>query len=1753
MRSLSLLCALALAMTPALATSTHTTQTTKPAAVDAALASAWRTSPSVVWPGKTPGVTWLERVPGGARLRVDGGGKPAPIELDYSGFRWAFGGDWASRLRLWDDEKHSLVPIKNDPKTAKLTATVVGGGYTLSAGASGSAGSFQPTPLNPSATWQTGLSGGDFAWSYPLSVPQLPGRTPSLKLSYSSGGVDGRTASTNNQPSPVGEGFELRTGYIERSYQPCPEDGQSRPDLCWASYNATLVMPGLAGELVRDDASKTWRVQQDEGWRVELLSSTTNGNGDNDGEYWKLTAPDGVQYFFGRNRMPGWVSGSPETNAAYTVPVYGDDPDEPCEPTWCQQAWRWNLDFVVDPHGDTMVYYYDRETNYYARQGVPTGYVRSGQLARIEYGLRADAVYAAAPGRVVLTPGNRCLAEGPTCVSTQPQNWPDVPLDQACGASACSIPVPTFWSTKRLAKITTQVLVNGAYRDMDSYALTHIFPDTGDGTSPALWLFSIIHSGHTSGMVSLPPVTFAGVQRENRLDATGGHPVMNKWRVETITTETGGRIKVTYALKECQRTGLPTPDDNRLKCFPVWWDVTGAGPTLDWFNKYVVTQVSEEDPVGGAPPKLTQYEYLDPGAVLWHHDDAELTPARWQSWGSWRGYARVRVRSGLALTEYLFLRGLHDDLLANGSRRVVRVGGLDDIAAWRGFGRSETVYNGASIVSQTISEPLLISATATRARPSGPLVASLADEVSVRVITTLAAGGTRTAETRYGYDTAGRLTRVSDLTDNTCVTTTYADNVTDWIRDRVSLVQVLAVGCDTTPVLPGDLITEQRNFYDRSDVWGSAPSKGDLTRVDRDSLTVSRIRPDTHGRPLDSFDAMGKLTTTAYTPAVGGPLTRTVVTNPLGHSVSTDFDPGRSVPLAVTDANQGVTATGYDAFGRVAGVWLPGRATSLSANYVFRYQIRADGPTVVTTSVLQGAGSYRTTHQLYDGLGRPLQTQEPSPAGGRIVTDTRYDSRGLVERTIGPRPDPSPPDTALAPAPAAADRETRYSYDGAGRVTTEALYTKGAEKWRTSTSYGGDRITLTPPGGGTVTTKVFDAKDRVVELYQQADLTRMSYTKLGRPATVTDPAGNIWRYIYDSRQRLVRAEAPDTGVRSWTYDNADRVKTSTDGRGRALTHNYDDLGRRTSLYEGTTKLAQWVYDTAANGLGLLGSATRFAGANAYTTAPTGYDLRGRRLGTAVTIPAAETGLAGTYTTGYAYNEADQVTRVVTPAAGGVAAETLVYGYDALGYPATLAGQYPYVADSTRDELGEPAWLAFGDYGRRVYRTFERDPATGRLTRATTYRDHPDTPTLAEVSYGYDPAGNVTSIVDAPDGATVDAQCFQYDYLRRLAQAWTPSGSCATAPSLSGLAGAAKYWHVYTYDRTDNRLTEVQHSATGDVNRGYSYPAGHRLASVSTNGSAALFGYDAAGNLTSAAGRTFTWDVEGRLASTSDSSYVYDADGNRLIRRDGTGVTLYLGDTEVRRASGGTLTATRYYRFEDTVVATRTGTQLRWLFADHHGTNEIAVADQAGLPATVRRSLPFGGPRGSAPANWPGDKGFVGGIMDPTGLTHLGAREYDPATGRFVSVDPIVDHRDPQQVNGYAYGLNNPATFSDPDGLKPKPKKIDQIPKKVKPSTSTKPKSDPVIDEIIANMDYDYELCSWYGITCPPGWEDGAEEMCKWYSCDNMYVDYSGGAEAVEFDDGLRPCAGWDECIDPRPSRYQLPFSFPWNWEGMWWK
>ncbi|MER7752218.1 RHS repeat-associated core domain-containing protein [Kitasatospora sp. NPDC097643] len=188
--------------------------------------------------------------------------------------------------------------------------------------------------------------------------------------------------------------------------------------------------------------------------------------------------------------------------------------------------------------------------------------------------------------------------------------------------------------------------------------------------------------------------------------------------------------------------------------------------------------------------------------------------------------------------------------------------------------------------------------------------------------------------------------------------------------------------------------------------------------------------------------------------------------------------------------------------------------------------------------------------------------------------------------------------------------------------------------------------------------------------------------------------------------------------------------------------------------------------------------------------------------------------------------------------------------------------------------------------------------------------------------------------------------------------------------------------------------------------------------------------------------TLTWDVEGKLATLTQggatTSYLYDADGNQLIRRNPGKVTVNLGGDELSYDTGTkTSTGTRYYNIPGGITLVRQGpTKLTYQFSDHHGTNDLSI-DRTTLTESRRTLDPFGTPRGpgSNTTPWSGDKGFAGGLKDDlTGFTNLGARQYQPTTGRFLSPDPVLAENDPQQWAAYSYSHNNPVNRSDGTGL-----------------------------------------------------------------------------------------------------------------------
>ncbi|MET9962003.1 RHS repeat-associated core domain-containing protein [Streptomyces sp. NPDC006326] len=620
----------------------------------------------------------------------------------------------------------------------------------------------------------------------------------------------------------------------------------------------------------------------------------------------------------------------------------------------------------------------------------------------------------------------------------------------------------------------------------------------------------------------------------------------------------------------------------------------------------------------------------------------------------------------------------------------------------------------------------------------------------------------------------------------------------------------------------------------------------------------------------------------------------------------------------------------------------------------------------------------------------------------------------------------------------------------------------GTETKRATTSYTGDTTTVIPPTGGTATTTVVDALGRTVEVKQYTNAARTTsqstvyaYNRLGQLAQVTDPANAQWTYTYDVRGRQVESKDPDKGVTKTAFDAGDRATDLTDARGTTLHTDYDDLGRPVATRQGTTTLTSMVYDTVAKGQ--LTKSTRFVDGKAFESEVLAYNNLYQPLTTKATIPSTtDTGaLAGTYQWTNTYNIAGQLLTTKQPAMGDLPAETVGSTYKSVSglLNNMAAGSSRLVSAMTYDHYGRSTRQELGALGQRVYRSTEYDEHTGAVTRAYTDRDLAPQ-RIEDTKYTNDPAGNLTSIATAygQDAArTTDTQCVKLDALRRITQAWTNKGeTCATTPSATVLGGEDPYWTTYTYDAVGNRKTETKHKTasgpTADTVRTYTPPTAgkHDLTKVTQTGTDPhdeTFTYDESGNTRtrkSGTGDTqyLEWDVEGHLKSltqgTSSDTFVYDTAGQRLLRKEAKSTTLYLpGGNELHLDKAGVVTGTRYYGD----VAMREGGKLTFTIADHHGTGTVQIAADATQAVVRRKTGIFGEARGSQPTGWAGDKGFVGGTRDAdSGLTHIGAREYDPLTGRFISVDPIMDLKDSQQLHGYTYSNQNPFTYWDPSGL-----------------------------------------------------------------------------------------------------------------------
>jgi hypothetical protein len=111
----------------------------------------------------------------------------------------------------------------------------------------------------------------------------------------------------------------------------------------------------------------------------------------------------------------------------------------------------------------------------------------------------------------------------------------------------------------------------------------------------------------------------------------------------------------------------------------------------------------------------------------------------------------------------------------------------------------------------------------------------------------------------------------------------------------------------------------------------------------------------------------------------------------------------------------------------------------------------------------------------------------------------------------------------------------------------------------------------------------------------------------------------------------------------------------------------------------------------------------------------------------------------------------------------------------------MAGNADFLTSAVIDPFGNHTTTTLGDMPNQVVQTTHDDAATGRITEQFLDKEssgaHVD-----DVVNLVNPAGGITAVKDVQGGGAItDLQCFSYDRLGRLTEAWTRTAGASGRP------------------------------------------------------------------------------------------------------------------------------------------------------------------------------------------------------------------------------------------------------------------------------------------------------------------------------------------------------------------------------------
>ncbi|HEX5927302.1 MAG TPA: RHS repeat-associated core domain-containing protein [Baekduia sp.] len=694
----------------------------------------------------------------------------------------------------------------------------------------------------------------------------------------------------------------------------------------------------------------------------------------------------------------------------------------------------------------------------------------------------------------------------------------------------------------------------------------------------------------------------------------------------------------------------------------------------------------------------------------------------------------------------------------------------------------------------------------------------------------------------------------------------------------------------------------------------------------------------------------------------------------------------------------------------------------------------------------------RTTIYEYDGAHRVTRTR--SPRG--LDTRADYDSHGNV--------------TSVTEGPDLWHvlKSTYFSYGAYGLMTAKTLAGYyGSRVWVYHYDAEGNMTSVRSPANHTSSSTYDDNGFELTSTTPRGKTTTTVRNAYELPTTVTDPRGKTTTYVYDAARnrtavtdrdgrhttttfdavnRPVSTLRPDGTTWSMGYTSTGEVASRTDGGGEATTYTYDHQHRLRSVTDPLSRVTTYGYDPAGN-------KTSVENADGQTTT-LGYDDANQ-------LTSTDYSSSGTSDVDYTYDLDGKRASMVDDTG------TTTYNHDILD---RLVSQTTGAGQSTTYHYDDWDQVASIDYP---------DGLTAVTVGSGTSPTHVTTGT---VTRQYDQDGNLTSVTDWLSNTT----SFSYDDDGELTGVTRPSGVNATYTyDDSGvLSSLADNGPSTALGRTDERLLTSTDDSTTSVafgndaverltsgfGRSYAYDAADNLTQTATPAGAAVAQhFDDANQLTSRTSgattlATFDYDDEGRRTDTTPSSgtatHLDWSQGDDLLSYSGpdlSGVTSGTvtesygydgGGLRQTKVSGGQRTHEAYdisrglsQMILDGPTAYITGPYglpleqidaggtARWFHRDQLGST-TSLTNAAG--ATVQSySYDAYGQLTSATPTVENPFRYAGQYTDDkTGFQDLRARYYDPATGQFLSRDPLED----STLQPYAYADNNPTNATDPTGL-----------------------------------------------------------------------------------------------------------------------